>query len=257
MYIFPQCLHGYIVPLLEWDKSTRPFPWLYPSSKLFKKVVLGYTFLMLPVRNRGKRLCKVGLIMKSANRVIYCLASERDEKVSSFSSPNERRQQRVEYPAPWGGKARAKRAQNASNAAVAFRRLGFDSAVVTDLGKDIGGKTCLDQLNQEGVRTDWITAHEGLPTNHHFVLWYDAERTILVRHTPYPYKLPALPDCAWMYLTSIGADSETYHKEIAAHLESHPDIKLVFQPGTFQIKMGLPKMAPFYKRAEVVAVNAT
>ena len=146
---------------------------------------------------------------------------------------------------------------NASNAAVAFRRLGFDSAVVTDLGKDIGGKTCLDQLNQEGVRTDWITAHEGLPTNHHFVLWYDDERTILVRHTPYPYKLPALPDCAWMYLTSIGADSETYHKEIAAHLESHPDIKLVFQPGTFQIKMGLPKMAPFYKRAEVVAVNAT
>lgn len=146
---------------------------------------------------------------------------------------------------------------NAANAAVSAHRLSLSSAVVTDLGNDIGGTACLTQLKKEGVKTDWITEHDGMPTNHHFVLWYDDERTILVRHTPYPYKLPKLPDCAWLYLTSIGGDSEAYHQEIAAHLEKNPGIKLVFQPGTFQIKSGIEKMAAFYKRAEVVAVNAT
>ena len=145
---------------------------------------------------------------------------------------------------------------NASNAAVSAKRLGLSSAVVTDLGSDSGGKLCVEQLEKEGVRTDWVRKHDGMPTNHHFVLWYDDERTILVHHTPYPYKLPILPDCSWVYLTSIGADSENYHAEIARHLETHPDIKLIFQPGTFQIKMGKEKLAAFYKRAEVIAVNA-
>lgn len=146
---------------------------------------------------------------------------------------------------------------NAANAAVAARRLGLSSAVVTDLGNDSGGKLCLAQLEKENVRVDWVRKHKGIPTNHHFVLWYDDERTILVHHESYPYKLPTLPECSWLYLTSIGDNSEHYHEEIAAYLALHPDIKLVFQPGTFQIKMGYEKLTNFYKRAEVVAVNAT
>lgn len=145
---------------------------------------------------------------------------------------------------------------NAANAAVAARRLGLSSALVANIGNDTNGAMCLEQLKKEGVDTAFITSHEGLPTNHHFVLWYDDERTILVHHTPYPYKLPELPACGWIYLTSIGADSEQYHEEIFAYLEKHPEVKLVFQPGTFQIKSGKEKYAALYERAEVVAVNA-
>src|SRR3989344_5625385 len=43
---------------------------------------------------------------------------------------------------------------NAANAAVSAHRLGLSSAVITNLGDDIGGKTCLEQLAKEQVRTD-------------------------------------------------------------------------------------------------------
>lgn len=147
-------------------------------------------------------------------------------------------------------------AGNASNAAVSISRLGLSSAVVTDIGDGEAGKACLRQLEKEKVSTEFVTAHNGLPTNRHFVLWYEDERSILVHHTPYPYKLPKLPDCSWMYLTSIGTDSGNYHSEINEYLDAHPNTKLMLQPGTFQIKMGAERLAPFYKRAEVISINA-
>ncbi len=146
---------------------------------------------------------------------------------------------------------------NASNAAVAASRLLLSSTVVTDLGKDNGGRDCLEQLKKENISTKWVTVHQDMPTNHHFVIWYEDERTILVHHTAYPYKLPELPNCSWLYLTSIGEDSEKYHAQIAAYLDAHPKTKLAFQPGTFQIKMGREKMETFYKRAELVAINTS
>ncbi|OHA17856.1 MAG: hypothetical protein A2664_00120 [Candidatus Taylorbacteria bacterium RIFCSPHIGHO2_01_FULL_46_22b] len=144
---------------------------------------------------------------------------------------------------------------NAPNASVAVSRLGISSALVTDIGDDNGGKECVEQLKKERVNIDFVHTHATKHTNHHFVLWYDDERTILVRHAKYQYQLPVLPECSWMYLSSIGADSETYHEQIETHLKANPDIKLVFQPGTFQIQMGAERLAYFYQRAEFVAVN--
>src|SRR3989344_4589952 len=132
---------------------------------------------------------------------------------------------------------------NAANAAVAASRLGIPSAIVTDLGDDNDGKDSLARLKKENVSTELATVHAGMPTNHHFVLWYEDERTILVHHTSYPYSLPTLPACKWMYLTSIGLESDAYHAQIAEYLDAHPETKLMFQPGTFQIKMGKEKLA--------------
>ena len=146
---------------------------------------------------------------------------------------------------------------NAANAAVAASRLGIPSAIVTDLGDDNDGKDSLARLKKENVSTELATVHAGMPTNHHFVLWYEDERTILVHHTSYPYSLPTLPACKWMYLTSIGLESDAYHAQISGYLDAHPEIKLMFQPGTFQIKMGKEKLAAFYKRSEAIAVNVS
>ncbi|TSC67674.1 MAG: putative Ribokinase [Parcubacteria group bacterium Gr01-1014_73] len=151
---------------------------------------------------------------------------------------------------------------NASNAAIAAARLGLSVAIVTNLGDDKNGKDCLTTLNKEKISTDYARVHSGTVTNFNYVLWYEDERTILVRHELYERVLPTWPSGRpifekpkWLYLSSIGADSEKYHQEILNYLETNPEVKLAFQPGTFQFTLGLEKLAPFIRRAEVFACN--
>ncbi|MEK7645469.1 MAG: carbohydrate kinase family protein [Patescibacteria group bacterium] len=145
---------------------------------------------------------------------------------------------------------------NSANASVAAARLGLRSALVSDIGKDENGADCLAQLKKEGVATSHISAHRGIPTNYHYVLWYGDERTILVKHQEYPYHLPHIAQPPkWIYLSSLGANSEEYHEEIIGYLAQHPEVKLAFQPGTFQMQLGVKKLAALYKRSEVFICN--
>ncbi len=145
---------------------------------------------------------------------------------------------------------------NAANAAVAAARLGLSAGFLSNVGKDRFGEEILATLAREGVDTRYIAVNDGIPTNHHYVLTYDAERTILIRHEAYPYRLPKdLPPPPWLYLSSLGEYSEAFHEELAKWLIAHQETKLAFQPGTFQIKMGKEKLQALYARAEIVACN--
>jgi sugar/nucleoside kinase (ribokinase family) len=43
--------------------------------------------------------------------------------------------------------------------------------------------------------------------------------------------------------------------EIADYLDAHPEVKLAFQPGTFQLNLGVRELSRIYKRADVLVVN--
>ncbi|HEY9584002.1 MAG TPA: carbohydrate kinase family protein [Candidatus Paceibacterota bacterium] len=144
---------------------------------------------------------------------------------------------------------------NSPNAAVSAARLGLKSGLVANLGDDQNGKECVDVLKNEKVSTDFVKQHEGKETNYHYVLWFESDRTILVKHHEYDYKFPDVGEPKWIYLSSIGGGTEKYHDEIADYLEKHPSVKLCFQPGTFQIKIGAERLSKIYKNAELVAVN--
>lgn len=138
-------------------------------------------------------------------------------------------------------------AGNASNAAICAARLGLTSALVSNIGADADGSACLDILRREGVRTHDVARNENARTNHHYVLRVGAERTILVHHEDYPYTMPILPDVPrFMYFSSLGAQSEMLHFTIAEYAREHTDMKLVFQPGTFQIRLGTEELASLY-----------
>ncbi len=144
---------------------------------------------------------------------------------------------------------------NSPNAAVAASRLGLKSALVTNIGDDKHGKHCLESLENEKVSTKYITTEKDKLTNYHYVLWYDIDRTILIKHGKFNYKLPPLGEVAWMYLSSLAEDSLEYHEEISKYLNDHPNTKLAFQPGTFQIKLGTEKLKDIYKRSEIFFCN--
>lgn len=144
---------------------------------------------------------------------------------------------------------------NSANAAVAASRLGLSVGFVSNVGGDYFGKECLDTLLAEHISTDFISVHEGQKTNYHYVLWYEAERTILIKHEAYSYTLPDFGSPKWVYLSSLGGNSGKFHQDLMGYMEHHPDIKLAFQPGTFQMNMGIKDLKKIYERAEVFICN--
>lgn len=145
---------------------------------------------------------------------------------------------------------------NAANAAVAAARLGLATGFVSNVGKDRYGEEILAVYEREGVDREHVRINDGIPTNHHYVLQYNAERTILIRHEAYPYALPeAFVPPKWIYLSSAGEASEQFHLDLATWLGEHPETKLAFQPGTFQMEMGKTKLATLYSASELVACN--
>jgi ribokinase len=145
---------------------------------------------------------------------------------------------------------------NSPNAAVSAHRLGLKSSLYANLGHDRNGKDCILQLRKEGVDTSFIKIHEGRLTNYHYVLQLGAERTILIKHEEYPYTLPQFPlPPRFFYFSSIGEKGVELHDTIATYLKDHPETKLAFQPGTFQIRLGVKRLKELYERTEIFFCN--
>ena len=144
---------------------------------------------------------------------------------------------------------------NSPNAAVSAHRLGLETALVTNLGHDRWGKDCLDTLRQEGVHTDFVKVHEGKKTNYHYVLRYGAERTILINHEQYTYQIPDLGvPPRYFYFSSIGEHAVDFHDEVVDYVKKH-GTKLVFQPGTFQIRLGAKRLKHVYEATDIFFCN--
>ena len=144
---------------------------------------------------------------------------------------------------------------NAPNASVCASRLGLKALLLTNIGDDEKGKKCLETLTRKGVSTELVKKEKGKQSNCHFVLSYEKDRTILVKHTEFKYALPTLPEVSWIYLSSLAENSIPYHAEIMRYLKKHPEIKLAFSPGTFQIKLGVERLKNVYKRSNVFFSN--
>lgn len=145
---------------------------------------------------------------------------------------------------------------NAINAAVCVARLGVSSSVVSDIGDDRNGKESLLALADEKVGTDFVNIHKDKKSNYNYVLRFKEERTILVHHNEYDYVFPKkLLAPKFLYLSSLAKNSVPYHKQILSYLNEHPETKLVFQPGTFQIKLGKDELRDLYKKSYVFFCN--
>ncbi len=147
---------------------------------------------------------------------------------------------------------------NAANAAVNFAKLGLSSSLITNLGDDQRGRDMVMELQKNKVGTHFVKQHAGFQSNYHYVLWYGEERTILINHEAYPYHWPQIAPHElpkWVYFSSIAETAEAYHDELAAWLEREPSVKLAFQPGTFQIKLGAERLKHLYARTELLALN--
>jgi sugar/nucleoside kinase (ribokinase family) len=145
---------------------------------------------------------------------------------------------------------------NSPNVAVGASKLGTNSALISYTGDDFVGKQNLESLIKDGINIDYMKIVPGVESNYHFVLWYETERTILVKHIKFPYSFDdKVPEAKWVYLSSLASNSIEYHKEISEYLKKFPNIKLSFQPGTFQIKLGIEALKNIYEQTEILFCN--
>lgn len=148
---------------------------------------------------------------------------------------------------------------NSSNFAIGTSRLGITSALMANMGDDKDGADCLDILKKEKVDTNFIKIESGKPSNYHYVLWYDKEHTILTKHEKYEYewskKMDEENSPSWIYLSSLGENSLHFHDEIVNYLKRHINVKLAFQPGTFQIRLGTDTLKDIYQRTDILFCN--
>lgn len=144
----------------------------------------------------------------------------------------------------------------APNAAVSTARLGVKTGLVSFLGDDQVGKDAVDYIASENVLTDTLSVQEGLKTSYYYVLRYGAERTILVKNEAFKYTwVDPAEEPEWIYLALISDDSWEFHEGLAHYLETHPNVKLAFQPGTFHFKWGVEKLARLYGRTHIIVLN--
>ena len=142
------------------------------------------------------------------------------------------------------------------NAAVSISRLGLNAQLMSWIGDDSVGEEMVEYLKEQNVDTTPMVVEPGMRSNYHYVLRYGADRTKLQRFEDYSYQWQeptTRPD--WLYLGVLGEKTWPLHEAMLDYLDKNPDIKLVFQPGMYHLMWGTEKMAPFYKRAEIVIMN--
>src|SRR3990167_9229763 len=147
-------------------------------------------------------------------------------------------------------------AGNALNVAVGGQKLGLKSAIYTNLGGDEHGHLIKKKLVQSKVSEDYIQVHSNKESNLSVVLTFRQERTIFVYHQPWDYSLPELPSCSFLYLTST-AESFTksdLFNQISRYIEKKGP-KLIFNPGTYQLKAGVKKYPQILEKCHVLIVN--
>jgi len=147
---------------------------------------------------------------------------------------------------------------NAANAAVSFARLGLKSSMITNIGGDRYGIDMIHALHKNKVDTRFVRVNPDKISNYHYVLWYKEERTILIKHEVYDYHWPHITikeKPKWIYFSSVSEHAIDYHDDVSDWLDEHPEVKLAFQPGTFQMEAGVERLKRIYARTEVLILN--
>src|SRR5579884_2586524 len=145
---------------------------------------------------------------------------------------------------------------NAANAAVGAARLKMKTAIYTNVGDDHNRILILNQFKEEKVDLRYVEVSKEYPTNHNIILEFRDDRTILIYHQPWKYKLPDLEPSKWLYFTSLSPSFPRTDivNQVVQYLE-RTGAKLTYNPGTFQLRHGVKKYPRLLSLTELFILN--
>jgi len=129
-----------------------------------------------------------------------------------------------------------------NNTATGFSRLGFDSAVVAETGKDPFSQVIMKALQAEGVATELIIAEKKEKTGGSVIMvGKNGGRTVLTYRgaasqlDPIDIKYPSLQGLRWVHLSSIGGHAEVL-QQVFAHCHTN-HIGMSWNPGKAELEL--------------------
>lgn len=147
----------------------------------------------------------------------------------------------------------------ATNAAVTFARQGFKTGCIGVVGHDGNGLMILDELRREGVDAKHFQLHNGDITAYSVVLvGPNGERTILVyKGVGSHWDVDALPlshiQSKWCYVNSLDGNEQLLSAITGwAHIS---DMHLATNPSPKELRLGLDRLAPYWKHFDIVGMN--
>lgn len=148
---------------------------------------------------------------------------------------------------------------NAANNVVGAARLELKTAIYTNVGnkdEDEWDHRIISKFKKEKVSTRYIVETDEFTSDHHIVLDFKGERTILVHHQDWQYNLPELEPARWVYFSSV---SQSFTKSnLVPQLERYlarTGAKLMYSPGTQQLRNGVKKFPKLLSLSEVFILN--
>lgn len=142
---------------------------------------------------------------------------------------------------------------NAANVAVGASRLGLKTTIYTHVGSGLFGKEVLANFKKEKINTTLLKIDKKARTNVGLILSVKGERTILSFHEGRDYNLPKASS-KWLYFSSVAPRHAKLHHQVPAFILK-TGAKLIFNPGSYQIKEGRKILGPILEVAEALILN--
>lgn len=143
----------------------------------------------------------------------------------------------------------------AANVAVGTTRLGINTSICTYLGKDNDGKNAKVDLESFKVDTSYLTI-DHKPTDRSVIIAYEGERTIFTYSHRRNY---ILPDTAgsfeYIFLSSVGEGIANLYSDIIRLKKDHPRFKLIFTPGSRELRVASAKITKIIPYVDILIVN--
>lgn len=148
-----------------------------------------------------------------------------------------------------------------SNTAVGFARMGFQTGLITELGKDTWSKIILDELHDEYVAANYVVEEKLEDTGGSVILVSgNGERTVLVHRgassmlDPHDIPTDRLGMARWVHLSSIAGQEKTLHTIFETLRDSRAELS--WNPGGSEIELLISGALPVNEvPARVLIVN--
>lgn len=143
---------------------------------------------------------------------------------------------------------------NANNIAVGLKRLGFNTALMAEIGNDEFTDEILKHLKKETVDKSLVKKGEG-SSSFSVILNYHDDRAIFTKKVEkkHDFSFKNL-STEWIYLTSLGNQWKETYRKVGEFVEKK-NIKLAFNPGALQIDEGLNNFSYLLPKTEILIVN--
>lgn len=143
---------------------------------------------------------------------------------------------------------------NANNVSVGVKRLGFQTALVAQVGDDEFGDKVINNLKKEGVDVSLVLrGKEG--TSVSIVLNYKNDRTIFSEkpERDHDFSFNNLTT-KWVYLTSLGEKWEPAYQKVFDFVSQNA-INLAFNPGVTQVDRGIGSISYILPKTDILFLN--